>query len=95
MASPYDVLECTADGTFLVASLNNDSLAAVSRRDGAVVGTFGRRGTGYGEFVESSAMAALPDGGLIVREREGRRFQVFKGLVLRMAWIASCVKASR
>jgi hypothetical protein len=77
-----------------VASLSNDRLAAVSRRDGAVVGTYGRRGTCDGEFDEPCAMAALPDGGLIVREHDGMRFQVFKGLALCMAWIEVCVKAS-
>jgi hypothetical protein len=94
LSAPYDVLECTADGTFLVASLYNSRLAAVSRRDGAVIGTYGRRGTCDGEFDEPCAMAALPDGGLIVREHDGMRFQVFKGLALRMTWIAVCVKAT-
>jgi hypothetical protein len=95
LSAPYDVLECTVDDALLVVNAISGTLTLVSRRDGAVVGTYGRHEAGDDEFVEPCAMASLPEGGLVIREREGRRFQVFKGLALRMAWIAVCVKASR
>jgi hypothetical protein len=74
---PNDVLECTSDGSFIVANHWGHSLAKISRD---VPGTvYGVRGSGNGEFDHPTALAALPDGGLVVREWLGNRFQVFSG----------------
>jgi DNA-binding beta-propeller fold protein YncE len=74
VSSPLDVLECDSDGSFLVANFDKHYLAKFSH-DGSVVGVHGKQGVGNGEFKCPSALAALPDGGLVVRE--DRRFQVF------------------
>jgi hypothetical protein len=52
---------------------------------------YGKEGGGNGEFNVPSALAALPDGGMVVREWDGERFQVFRGFELRKAWITVCV----
>jgi len=85
---PYDVLECK-DG-FIIANKGSNSLVKFSR-DGVKVGMFGKQGDGAGEFDGPTALAALPDGGVVVRENGGARFQVFHGLRLRKTWIAACV----
>ena len=85
---PYDVLECASDGSFIVANTYADNLIKFSR-DGAKVGVYGD-----GEFGGPTALATLPDGGLVVRERCAERFQVFRGFELRKAWINVCVTLS-
>ncbi len=75
---PCDVLECASDGSFIVANANGHNLVKLSR-DGAKVEVYGKRGDGNGEFNEPTALAALPDGGVVVREWDGARFQVFGG----------------
>jgi tripartite motif-containing protein 71 len=75
---PYDVLECASDGSFIVANWGSDKLVKLSR-DGVKVGVYGKEGSGDGEFNYPTALAALPDGGLVVREWSGARFQVFGG----------------
>lgn len=40
--------------------------------DGSVVGSFGRRGRGPGEFLQLSSMAMLPDRWVVVDVRQGR-----------------------
>ncbi len=72
------MLECDSDGRFIVANFSSDNLVKLSR-DGAKVGVFGKKGGGNGEFTDPIALAALPDGGMVVRERNGARFQVFGG----------------
>ncbi len=74
---PYDVLECASDGSFIVAN-GSDNLVKLSR-DGVKVGVNGEKGGGNGEFNQPTALAALPDGGMVVRECNGARFQVFGG----------------
>lgn len=91
---PSDVLECASDGSFIVANYWANNLVKVST-GGEVVGMFGKEGDGDGEFNCPCALAALPGGGLVVREYDGERFQVFRGLVLRFAWITACVSLSR
>jgi iron(III) transport system ATP-binding protein len=73
---PRDVIIDTSDGSFIIANFGNHNLLKVSS-EGEVVGAFGERGDGDGEVTEPSALAVLPGGGLLVRECEGRRFQVF------------------
>jgi hypothetical protein len=71
---PTDVLECVSDGSFIVANPGGNHLSKMSR-DGVVLGVYGKQGLGNGEFDRPSALAALPDGGLIVRE--DKQLQVF------------------
>jgi tripartite motif-containing protein 71 len=90
---PFDVLECASDGSFIVANRGHD-LVKLSR-DGAKVEVYGKKGDGNGEFTDPTALAALPDGGMVVREWHGARFQVFKGLVVRFEWITACAMFAR
>ena len=87
---PSDVVECASDGSFIVASRSATSLVKL-RRDGVKVEEYGKRGGGNGEFKQPTALAVLPDGGLVVREFSGERFQVFRGSELRKAWVTVCV----
>ena len=73
---PFDVMECAHDNSFIVANHNGNNVMKMSS-GGDVVGTYGSGGSGAGHFNSPSAMAALPGGGMIVRERNGNRFQVF------------------
>ena len=78
MYHPSDLLECAPDASFIVANYNSDNLTKLSRA-GAKVGVYGKKGGGNGEFDGPAALAALPDGGMVVREWDGARFQVFGG----------------
>ncbi len=78
LSFPHDVLECASDGSFIVANWDGHNLVKLSR-DGVNLGVYGERGGGDGEFNRPSALAALPDGGMVVREDNGARFQVFGG----------------
>jgi DNA-binding beta-propeller fold protein YncE len=94
LISPYDVLECASDGSFIVANAIRHNLFKLSR-DGAKVEVYGKRGGGNGEFYYPTALAALPDGGMVAHELHGVRFQVFKGLVVRFEWITACAMFAR
>jgi hypothetical protein len=83
---PRDVLECK-DG-FIAANCRRNNLILLSR-DGGMVEVYGKRGDGDGNFQWPSALAALPDGGLVVRDVV--RFRVLHDVTFRMAWIAACV----
>ncbi len=79
---PYDVLECASDDSFIVVNFKfgSNNLIKTSRRDGTILEVYGTKGDRRnGEFYGPTALAALPDGGLVVRERDGARFQVFDG----------------
>jgi DNA-binding beta-propeller fold protein YncE len=78
MHYPSDVLECGTDGSLVVVNCDDHNLVKVSR-EGAVVDVYGKEGTGTGEFSWPSALAALPDGGMVVQEWRGKHFQVFGG----------------
>jgi hypothetical protein len=73
---PLDVMECAHDNSFIVVNLSGNSVMKLSS-GGDVVGTYGSGGSGAGQLNEPSAMAALPGGGMVVREFTGKRFQVF------------------
>ncbi len=62
-------------------------LARVSR-DGAVMDVFGSTVTSAIQLKVPYALAALPEGGLVVRALE--RLYVFNGLNVRLAWITAC-----
>jgi hypothetical protein len=91
---PCDVLECASDGSFIVTNYVSHKLIKLSR-DGAKVEVYGKRGDGNGEFYYPTALAALPDGGMVVRDYGRERFQVFKGLVVRFEWITACALFAR
>lgn len=88
---PVDLLECPHGVIF--SNFYAHNLISLNR-EGVKVGAYGKSGSGYCEFAQPSALAALPDGGLVVRELSGNRCQVFRGLVLRSMWIAVCVLPS-
>ncbi len=81
-----DVLECK-DG-FIVANWGRQNLVKVSVACG-VIEVYLADST----FSAPSALAALPDGGLVVRE--WGKFHVFRGLGLRVEWITACVSLAR
>jgi DNA-binding beta-propeller fold protein YncE len=91
---PYDVRECALDGSFVVGNSGCHTLTRLSR-DGSKVETFGKKGKGNGDFKAPVAFAALPDGGMVVREYINERFQVFRSLELRKAWVTVCVAVAR
>ncbi len=59
-------------------------------RESTSCDVYDSKGGGNGEFTDPTALAALQDGGLVAREREGKRFLVFKGLAVRFVWITAC-----
>ena len=90
---PTDVLECVEDGSFAVANCYSAHsyeyhIMRVSPT-GEVLGTLCN--PGYDRISQSTRMAALPDGGLVVREASRRRLFVFRGDGLRLAWVTACV----
>jgi hypothetical protein len=78
LSYPYDVLEYASDGSFIVANFSGDNLIKLSV-DGVKLGLYGKKGSGNGEFNQPTALAALLNGGMVVRECDGERFQVFGG----------------
>ncbi len=77
LCKPCDVLECTSDGSFIVANYFGHNLLKIFRDADNVVRKYGKKGSGDGQFMYPVALAALPDGGLAVLENQGGRFQVF------------------
>ena len=62
--------------------------------DAVDVSVYGKQGDSDDEFGHV-ALAALPDGGLVVRKFNSEWFQVFRGLAARFAWLAACVAVCR
>lgn len=75
---PYDMMEC--ENGFIAVNRGARNLVKISRA-GVKLGVFG-------EFTRPTSLAALPDGGLVVRE--DKRFQIFHDLAFRANWIAVC-----
>ncbi len=99
LSFPYDVLECALDGSFIVANDRGRGVVRLSR-DGAKVEPLDGFDEGFDDDAEArelttrSALARLPEGGLVFRRCLGfdtARIQVFHGLELRKAWITVCV----
>ncbi len=88
---PLDVLECASDGSFIVANIN--SLVKLSR-DGVNLGVFGKRGIGNGEFNLPTGLAALPGGGILIRDCDGIRCSIIRDHCHRLEWIGACVSAA-
>ena len=89
---PFDVLECTSDGSFIVANVGGDYQMVKLSRAGIKLETFGDVGCG---FFFPATLAALPGGGFVVRDWDNECFQVFSGFELRKAWITVCVETAR
>jgi hypothetical protein len=93
LVAPFYVLEgrSSGDSGFVVVDVGLGSLAFVPA-DGDSVDTYDPDGCGDDNGCSDEvALAALPDGGLLLRDPEGGRLRVFKGLALRFAWIAVCL----
>jgi hypothetical protein len=89
---PRDVLDCASDGSFIVANEGNN-LVKLSRH-GVKLGVYGVTSSGDGEFAHSPELAALPDGGMVIRDRNGARFSVLHNRRHRLEWIGACVSAA-
>jgi DNA-binding beta-propeller fold protein YncE len=76
LANPLGVIEYGAGGGFIAASQLRMSLTHVSRA-GAVVDVFDRTVASAIQLSDPRALAALPEGGLVVRSYE--RLRVFNG----------------
>ena len=89
---PMDVLECASGGGFAVANFWANNLLYVADT-GVVEGTYSTGIDGnddYGtEFSYPSALAALPDDKLVIRDDDTIR--IYRGRTLRHAWISVCV----
>ncbi len=89
---PLDVLECASDGSFIVANFGSDNLVKVCRA-GEVLDTHSKCGKDEEEFNGPTALAALPGGGLVIRD--GAKVHVFHDLALRATWVFACVTVTR
>jgi hypothetical protein len=90
---PRDMLECAQDGSFIVANWGSDNLIKLSW-DGGNLGVFGKRGIGNGEFTDPTALAALPGGPILLRDRNGSRCSSICDHCHRLQWIGACVSAA-
>ncbi len=77
LGGPFDVEEC--EGGWLVACWGSHTIEFVGGDVGGDEGRarLGKWGSGDGEFNWPSALALVPGLGLVVRERNAGRFQVF------------------
>jgi hypothetical protein len=89
LLEPSDVIESGVEGDFIAT---NHSTVHVSRA-GAVTDVFDSTVTSAIPLDDPRALAALPEGGLVVRTR--RRLHVFNGLNVRLAWITACAVFAR
>jgi hypothetical protein len=85
MYTPFDVQEC--QNGVIVTSTSSHTLAKF-RWDAVKLWVYGNEGNGKVNC--PTALAALPDDGLVVQEYGRAAFQVFHDVVFRMSWIASC-----
>jgi hypothetical protein len=92
LSEPYDVIEYGADGGFIADNQSTMNLVHVSRA-GAVTDLIDSTVTSATQHNKPRALAALPEGGLVVRTRE--RLHVFNGRNVRLAWITACAVLAR
>jgi hypothetical protein len=92
LRNPFDVLESASGHSFVVANHEGHNLVKLSRDDSEW------------EVLEDEdedededdpdmpvALAALPDGGLVVRKIGNYKLHMFRGQQLRHEWVAACV----
>jgi hypothetical protein len=92
LSKPVDVIEYAANSGIIAANVSGVSLTHVSRA-GAVMDVFDSIITCGTQLIRPHALAALPEGGLVVRTRE--RLHVLNGLNVCLAWITACVVLTR
>ncbi len=92
LSAPCDIIEYGTYGGYLAANILTMNLTHVSR-DGAVMDVLGNTVTSAIPLNAPLALAALPDGGLVVRARE--QLHVFNGRNVRLAWITACLVLPR
>ncbi len=92
LSQPYDVIEYGAEGGFIATNELWVSLVYVSRA-GEVTDALDSTVTSAIPLDDPRALAALPEGGLVVRTRE--RLHVFNGPNVRLAWITACAVFAR
>jgi hypothetical protein len=92
LLAPCDAIEYGADGGFLAANSSKMSVVHVSRA-GEVMDVFYSTVSSAIPLDDPRALAALPEGGLVVRTR--KCLHVFNGLSVRLAWITACVTLAR
>ena len=73
---PTDVA-VTASGEFYVSDGYGNSLVHWFAADGTLRGSWGGPGFGPGQFITPHGIAVLPDGRVLVGDRENNRIQVF------------------
>ena len=92
LSYPYDVIEYGADGGFITAIKARIDLVHVSGA-GEVTDVFYSTVTSAIQLDDPRALAALPEGGLVVRTLGC--LHVFNGLNVRLAWITACAVFAR
>jgi hypothetical protein len=91
---PYDVLECaSADGSFIVANSGSNNVVKF-RRDDIKVAVVINQDSGHNECGDTTALAALPDGGILMRDCDGSRCSIFHDQRHRLEWIGACVSVA-
>jgi hypothetical protein len=91
---PHDVLECTADRSFIVANYDSDALVKLSR-DGVDDGVNGNRSSGDGKIIGQTALAALPNGGCYVMASKCGQLKQCVHQQVRLAWMRACACRTR
>jgi DNA-binding beta-propeller fold protein YncE len=92
LSGPLDVIAYGADDGFMAANTSTIRLTHVSRAD-AVMDVFGGNVASAILIDDPYALAALPEGGLVVRTLE--RLHVFNGPNIRLTWITACAVLAR
>jgi DNA-binding beta-propeller fold protein YncE len=91
---PHDVLERASDGTFIVANWGSDNLVKLSRDGFKAEAIVKSGGDNSVKFSNPTALAALRDGGFLVRGCNGVRCSIFRDKRHRLEWIGACVSAA-
>jgi hypothetical protein len=92
LSYPYDVIAYGADGGFITTNELWVNCVHVSRA-GEVLDLIGSNVTSAIQLDKQLALAALPEGGLVVRTLGC--LHVFNGLNVRLAWITACAVYAR
>lgn len=91
---PCDAIECVNDDSFIVLSSYTHNVVELGP-DGSKIEVLGKYGKKDGEIQNPRALAMLSGNTILVRDRCGKRIQMFHCLQLRREWVTVCVKLSR